>query len=143
MSRLRWPVWALLLLAVMGAGCITSRAPHFQSATILPEQLKPGDSAIIEVHVSDHFEIVDRVEGVVTEDQRVKLQLRDDGEAPDEKAGDGKWTLKVDVPIQAPPGEFTIEIYAFDAKGNRILVSGEDGSTGPLMSTCKIVIASL
>ena len=64
----------------------------------------------------------------------------DDGIGPDEVAGDGTWTLKVDVPFQAPPGEFELEFTAFRSDGQPILVRDEDGDTIPLSGTFSMVI---
>lgn len=135
---------ALVLTAAFGAvGCQSlNRIPKFESALITPPQLRPGESAIIAANVNDHFGIVRKVEGVVVEDRRVKLRLLDDGVAPDEKAEDGIWTLKVDVPVQAPPGEFNLEIAAYDSKGLVVIVPGADGAEAPLVTTCKLVIAA-
>ena len=59
-----------------------------------PDTLQLGDSAVITVKVSDRHGVVDRVEGYVVEDPRLKFNFKDDGVAPDEKAGDGVWTFQ-------------------------------------------------
>jgi len=132
---------AVVVLLVALAGCHTrARRPVIRDAQIVPAELKPGDAALITVDIADRYGIVDRVEGVVREDPRITFQLRDDGIGPDEAAGDGTWTLKVDVPFQAPPGEFELEFTAFRSDGQPILVRDADGDTIPLSGTFGMVI---
>ncbi len=140
MKRIGAVVQIVLCVGVV-AGCTTmGRQPHMQDALISPARLKPGDTAIVTVKVVDKFNIVDRVVGVVVEDDRMKLKLRDDGEPPDAKTGDGVWTLQVDVPFVAPPGEFTLELTAYNTDGEIIMVKTGDASTAPLSVTCDLVI---
>ena len=76
------------------------------------------------------FPMEDTVE--VKEDARLKFRLRDDGKDPDKKAGDGTWSLKVDVPQAAPAGHFTVDLTAFNSKGQPVLVRPKDGGAHPL-----------
>ncbi|MBI5091170.1 MAG: hypothetical protein HZB26_01860 [Candidatus Hydrogenedentes bacterium] len=124
-----------------GAGCATaSRQPVMSEAEILPPDLKPQESAIITVKLKDKYGIVKRVEGIVREDTRIKLKLHDDGEDPDVKAGDGIWSLKVDVPFHAAPGEFNLDIAAYNSKGDPVVVRTKQGDVAPLAATCKVAI---
>lgn len=133
-------IGALIVLLVAMAGCNTAgRQPQFQRALIAPDQLKPGDTAIIQVEVKDKFDVVSRVEGVVKEDPTIRLKLRDDGEAPDETAGDKIWALQVDVPYQATPGEFLLQITAYRADGSVVPVKTQDGSA-PLSASVPLTI---
>jgi len=130
----------LALALVMTAGCNTmGRQPRLEQAMISPEVLKPGDSAVITVHLKDKYDIVEEVNGVVLEDTRVTFRLRDDGEPPDAEADDGIWSLMVDVPFLAPPGEFTLEIAGYDSRGNIVLVRTPEGE-GPLKQSCRVVV---
>lgn len=123
------PVAALLLLS----GCNTlSSAPQITKAAITPEVLRPGDTAVITMHLHDRSSVVHRVEGVVLEDERIVFKLRDDGQTPDEKANDGIWSMQVDVPFQAAPGEFRLEFTAYGKDGNPISVRDRDGHIAPL-----------
>ena len=134
----------LLLLAVAlvaVSGCNTlSKQPQITKAAIEPQSLKPGDSAVITLAVKDKNQIVDRIEGVVLEDPRLTFKLRDDGEAPDEKAGDGVWSMRVDVPFQAPPGEFRLEFTAFDRTGTPISVRDKSKRVMPLQQVLPLQI---
>ena len=115
---------ALVLLIGALAGCQTFRArqPKLVDAGLTPSDLKPGDAAVLTVHVVDRHELVRKVEGVIREDPVVKFKLHDDGVAPDEKAHDNIWSLAVDVPFQAPPGEFILDLTAYGADGRPIHV---------------------
>jgi len=131
-----------VLLAV-APGCNTlGRQPRLENAMLTPGDLKPGDSAVITVEVDDRLGIVGRVEGVVVEDPTIKLKLRDDGEPPDEAAGDHVWSLQVDVPFQAPSGEFALQLTAYRSDGTPVPVRSEEAGTVPLQVTLPVTIAS-
>ncbi len=136
---------AILLLCVVSltavGGCVTSsRQPTMAKAQISPEHLVPGDTAIITVEVKDRFEIVNRIEGVVREDRTLTFKLRDDGVTPDKKAGDGIWTIQVDVPFNAPPGDFEFEIIAYDSDGEVVVIHDENNEAAPLSMSFGLVI---
>ena len=117
----------LVVTALIGlSGCITSRQPYLSDAAMTPSDLKPGDTALITVVVNDEFGIVHEVRGIVEEDRTIQFHFRDDGESGDETAGDNIWSMKVDVPPQAPPGGFTFEISAYDQNDNLIVVRDEN-----------------
>ena len=140
MKRIATMVSCIMLLAAL-AGCATrSRQPSMKAARIQPEHLEPGDTAIITVEVTDRFDIVQRIEGLVKEDRTISFKLRDDGITPDEKAGDDTWTIQVDVPFNAPPGGFEFEIMAFNSEGEVIVVHDENGEASPLSISFELVI---
>lgn len=129
-------VSAAIFLALAVTGCNTmGRQPKLQDAVISPAALQPGQSATITVKVVDKHKIIQRVVATVAEDQRMKFKLRDDGVAPDEKAGDGVWSYSVRVPFMAPPGNFTLEITAYNAKGEAINVKKGQKEIGPLTAS--------
>lgn len=135
-------VLAIVLMAT-GVGCNSlGRQPRLENASITPASLMPEQSAVITVKVVDKHEIVDRVVGVVIEDPRMKFPLRDDGVAPDREADDNVWSLQVDVPFGAPPGQFTLELTAFNSQGDAIVVRKSKNEEGPLTTTCTLVIAN-
>ena len=109
---------------------------------ITPADLKPGDTAVISVEVDDRDGIVRRVEGVVLEDPTIKLKLSDDGKPPDEEAGDNIWSLQVDVPFQAAPGDFTLELTAYRSDGSPVPVRTQESGTVPLRATIPVAIAA-
>lgn len=140
MKRITAIVSCSFLLAAL-AGCATSsRQPSMKEARIQPEHLEPGDTAIITVEVADRFNIVQRVEGLVKEDRTITFKLRDDGIMPDKRAGDDTWTIQVDVPFNAPPGDFEFEVVAYNADGEVIVVHDENGEAAPLSVSFGLII---
>ena len=132
---------AVVSVVLAVAGChVISGVPALTRAVITPEELKPGDTAVITVKAADRHKIIDRVEGVVQEDPRVLFKLRDDGVVPDEKAGDKTWTLQVDVPFKAPPGDFVLEFTAYRRDGLPVPVRDKDGNVTALSTTLPITI---
>lgn len=122
-------------------GCNTvTRQPAIESAAITPSELGPGDSAIISVEIQDRFNIVERVEGVVAEDSSITFKLRDDGVSPDAKAQDDIWTLQVDVPFNAPPGDFEFSLTAYNSEGQAVLIRNAEGEVNPLTAKFGLVI---
>jgi hypothetical protein len=110
------------------------------SAQIMPAALKPGETAVITVQVDDKFKIVRRVEGVVKEDRTITFHFVDTGVAPDVKAGDGVWTIQVDVPFNAPPGTFEFEVTGYDEDGEAIVIEDENDEAAPLTTSFKLDI---
>ena len=138
----RMVTWAALAacMAVM-AGCNTlSGQPEIRKAEITPPELKPGDSAVITVDLKDRNHVVRRVEGVVVEDPRITFRLNDAGTEPDAKAGDGVWSMAVDVPFQAPPGQYILELTALDADGRPVSVRDKNNIVNPLQAAVPIRI---
>lgn len=123
-------------------GCATqSRQPGFTDARMTPYLLKPGDQQVlIVVELNDRFGTVTRLEGVVKEDPTIVLPLKDDGKGSDKKANDGIWVGEVDVPFDAPPGEFDLEITAYNTNGERVLVRNEEDEVLPLVTNVQFVI---
>lgn len=108
-------------------GCNTGRQPSMEQLIITPSVLRPAESARITVKVWDRFDIVDHVEGVVQEDTRIKLPFHDDGLDGDHEANDNEWTVLVDVPLTAPPAEFTLVVSAYNSSGEVIKVQTTEG----------------
>jgi hypothetical protein len=131
----------LATLLVLPLACNTLRnQPKFVEVGMQPPQLKPLDSGVISVKVVDPYQVIHHIEGVVREDPRLKFKLADTGQAPDVKAAGGIWTLPVDVPFQAPAGEYTVDLTAYRKDGLPVPVRKEEGGSGPMTSTFKIVI---
>lgn len=136
----RWCV-AATIAACAGAGCATMTSqPKMGAAEILPKDLKPGDSAVVTVTIHDKFQVVKRVEGVVKEDRTIKFQFKDDGVPPDAKARDGIWTIQVDVPFNAPPGQFVFEVSGYDERNEVVVVDDKRRESVPLTSTVSLTI---
>jgi hypothetical protein len=129
-------VLSLTILACSSSG----RQPTIQYGNISPDNLRPGDTALITVEVKDPFNIVRRVEGTVKEDRTITFKLQDNGIVPDKNAGDGIWTIQVDVPFNAPPGDFEFEVTGYNEDGEAIVVNDENGEAAPLSTTFNLVI---
>lgn len=130
-----------LFLAGTCIGCATiTSQPKLSSAQILPSDLKPGDTAVITVQVEDKFGVVKRIEGVVKEDRTIKFKFEDNGAMPDDKANDGIWTIQVDVPFNAPPGQFNFEVTAYDENGEIVVVDDKAGEAAPLATSFTLEI---
>ncbi|HEX71804.1 MAG TPA: hypothetical protein ENN65_00595 [Candidatus Hydrogenedentes bacterium] len=137
----RFGMMAILIAALFLAGCHTfSGVPHMKNALITPEELKPGDTALISVQVKDRHDIVRRVQGVVVEEPRIVFNLRDDGASGDKKAKDGVWSLAVQVPFQAPPGEYLLELTALRSDGTPVPIRDKRGNVSPLKESLPLVI---
>lgn len=125
-----------LAIALGFSGCQTfTPVPEFHGVALNPAQLHPGDVAVVTVELKDSNNIVDRVEGVLEETPTVTFKLRDDGQSPDEKANDDLWTLKVDVPFDAPAGSFILKFTAYRSDGEIVTVRDKSGATVPLSTT--------
>jgi hypothetical protein len=130
-----------LACAELALGCNTVKQPSIVSAGIVPPQLSPGfQRALVTVDVNDPFKIVTRVEGVVREDTNITLRLVNDGTQGDVKADDDIWSLEVDVPFDAPPGDFHVNVVAYDSDGEQVLVQDSNGDIVPLTAEFALVI---
>jgi hypothetical protein len=129
-----WAAGILAMWACVGCATMTSQ-PKLSSAQILPDNLKPGDTAVITVKLDDKFGVVKRVEGVVKEDRTIKFKFEDNGAIPDDEANDGIWTIQVDVPFNAPPGQFNFEVTAYDETGEVVVVDDKEGEAAPLTTS--------
>lgn len=132
--------WLCLGGILLVGGCATSGAPEIRRAGIDPSELRPGDTAVITVEIEDDFDVIERVEGVILEDTSITFRLHDDGVPPDEEADDDIWTIQVDVPFNAPPGNFTFDVKAYDSEGQVVLARNEMGEAVPLSASFDLVI---
>lgn len=131
----------LVGIVLMATACNTTPPPpKIARAGIDPPVLAPGDTALITVEVTDRYGLVKRIEGVVKEDPSITFRLRDDGVPPDRAAGDGVWTLQVDVPFNAPPGDFELDLVAYDSAGQPILIKNELDEVAPLSARFPVAI---
>jgi hypothetical protein len=70
----------------------------------------------------------------------IYLGLRDDGIAPDVRANDSVWTIQVDVPVEAPTGEFLVHFRAYGADGEMITTRAKNEEPKPLIRTLPVLI---
>ena len=137
----RYTFCTAVLAAVLFSGCNTlSGQPQITRAGINPEVLEPGATAVITLVLKDKQDVVERIEGIVLEDPRITFPLRDDGQPPDEKAGDNVWSMQVDVPFQAPPGKFSLEFTAYGPDGRPVSIRDDEGEVIVLKASVPINI---
>lgn len=130
----------VLMLSVL-SGCVGEpRQPKLFNPTISQSRLAPGETAIVTVEIRDKFGVVDRVDGIVKEDATITFRLKDDGIPPDREADDGVWTIQVDVPFNAPPGDFEFEITGYDSNGNIVVIRDELNEAAPLSTSFEVQI---
>lgn len=140
MKRIVMPALACAALLIQGCNSLGGQ-PQFVETGINPNQLKPGDEALITVKLKDKHQVVQGIEGVVQEDQRITFDLNDRGEQADAAAGDGVWTFGVKVPFQAPEGQFMLDLTAYRSDGNPVPVRDKEGNVTALQSTVPLVIS--
>ena len=141
--RLLLPCLTLALLTGAPSGCNRlSGPPQFTQVGITSSQLRPEEVATITIKVEDANDIVDRIEGFVKENPSVQFSLKDDGQEADAQAGDGIWSMYVEVPVTAPTGNFELEFTAFRSDGQPIEIRDEDGNAVPLRASVPVNIQS-
>jgi len=144
MSSRRWTMLgsvaiAGLVLALVG-GCATTKQPALIDAKLVPAKVSPGEDTTICVTVIDPQGIVDVVTATVREYPEISFDLNDNGEEGDKVAGDGVWSYAMEVPGEAPPGEYNWDFEAYDADGNLIKVTGEGGEIVPLTAEAGVEV---
>ena len=136
----RWWI-SLCGVALICAGCTTHLdQPRLVGAVMTPNELKPGDAALVTVQVHDPYNIVDTVEGRILEDTTIDFHFNDNGKEGDTVANDGIWTMKVEAPFNAPPGNFTFEISAYNKSGELLVVLDENKEAAPMATEVELKI---
>ena len=103
--------------------------------------VRPGDLATVSVVLErDRFDIVHEIRAVVREARDLEFALRDDGNPPDAMAEDDSWTVSVNVLLEAYPGEYTLELIAYDSEGQPIPVLDPEGNEMPLSTICAFTV---
>lgn len=132
--------FVLIPLLFLSACRTIAGQPSIKKAEIIPNEISAGDTAIIQTVIKDKHHLIQRVEAVVKEDPKIKLKLRDDGIEPDKKANDGIWILKVDVPPEAEPGTYKLEIMTYTNDGTPVKVKTKHGEIEPLSIQIPVII---
>jgi len=131
----------VIILLLLSSGCRTiAGQPSIKTAEIIPEEISPGDTAIIQAVIKDKHHLIQKVEAVIKEDPRIKLKLRDDGVEPDKKANDGIWVLKVDVPSEAPSGNYKLEVMTYTKDGSPVKIKSKNGEIENLATEIPVII---
>ena len=134
---------AAFACAIM-AGCNSlGGVPEFTSNAIVPQALHPGDTALITVGVKDKNDIIHSIVAVilVDGDPVIDFTLNDSAEEGDVKAGDDLWSRAVEVPVEAPPGNFNLTITAYRSDGIPVPIRGERGEISALSLEMPLAIS--
>ena len=134
-------ILALGLVSLL-AGCNSlGGVPEFKAGGVVPAELHPGSTALVTVEVKDKNGIIHGITGVAKQVPSQQLKLRDDGQEGDVKAGDGIWSLAVNVPDKPElAGSFDLTFTAYRKDGVPVPVRGEDGAIHPLALDLPLII---
>ena len=105
-----------------------------------PAKFFPGDETIVSVRVIDTQGVVAEVTATVREYRPISLDLNDRGERGDKVAGDGVWSSGFEVPGDASAGQYNWDFEAFDANGDPVKVTTEEGSEEPLTAEASVEV---
>jgi hypothetical protein len=129
----------VLVVLLAGSGCAGQRLA-MMDARSEPAEVSPGDESFLSVTVVDPQGVVAAVTATVREDSVVRLPLNDSGEDGDKVAGDGVWSLAFEIPYDAPAREYHWDFEAFDADGDPVKVTTEEGGEEPLTAEAPVEV---
>ncbi len=129
----------ILMVLVVSTGCAQQRLAMMDAMSD-PAELSPGDDSIISVRVIDTQGVVAAVTATVREYSAISLDLNDNGEEGDKVVGDGVWSIAFDIPYEASPGEYNWDFEAFDANGDPVKVTTEEGGEEPLTAEASVEV---
>ena len=118
----------ILMVLVLIIGCAGQRLLMMDAATD-PVKVSPGDVATVRVKVVDTKGVVASVTATVREAPEIVLDLNDNGEEGDKVAGDGIWSMDIDIPWDAPAGMYNWDFEAFDADRVPVYIKVEGKET--------------
>ena len=112
-----------------------------KTVTAQTPAVKRGESAIVTVRFEVLSSQVISAKAQVREASRYFYVFNDNGCDADEQAGDNIWTGRLDIASIADPGEYHLDIRAFDVNWNPIFLSGTikegRGELGSIVLTVK------
>ncbi len=73
------------------------------------------------VKLDGPIENVDYVQMTVREFPEMVSRLRTDGQGGDESAGDKVWSMSTEIPYEAQPGTYHVDISVFDVNGDELV----------------------
>ena len=130
----------ILIVLVVITGCAGQRLAMMDARSD-PAKLSPGDDSLISVRVIDPQGVVAEVTATVREYSAISLPLNDSGEEGDEVAGDGVWSFAFRIPGEAGAGEYNWDFEAFDANGDPVKVTTEEGIEELLIAEASVEVA--
>jgi len=111
---------ALVLLTSIILACASQLT--IKQISINSTELAPGDETKMFVVFKSSQKNVAQVTATVREASEIYYSFNDDGKEGDEKAGDNIWTCNVEVPWNAPAGNYHLDITAEDKDDNPIFI---------------------
>ncbi len=110
----------------------------FSAVSIEPAVVRRGEMFLVTVRVGDPDKVVDTVAGTI---QGHTFDLFDNKTHGDVKAGDGIWSGSLAVSQHAlPPGEYAIEILAYDKNGDPVTKPDATGAPMALLTDAKVTL---
>ena len=103
-----------------------------------PEKISKGEKLLLTVKVEDSEKIISNIMGVLRRDKSYKFELNDDGKSGDKNPNDGIWSLEYQIPNNAPARTYTVDFYAYDKDGKKIMKIEEDGSKNHLSAVASV-----
>ncbi len=97
-------------------------APEIFDHYVSSDEVRPGEVILVKVNVSDAD--LDTLSGevILTEFSISNIELLDDGDDPDQTAGDLTFTGKFQVPQSTDPGSYNITLRIWDMNGADVTV---------------------
>ncbi|NVM01805.1 MAG: hypothetical protein HWN67_05695, partial [Candidatus Helarchaeota archaeon] len=112
-------IWGFIIL-IFFLFLICAKEVHISIITEKSEfNAKIGEKGTLSFKVTDPDGNVEIITGVVREYPEFVFEFGDNGESGDEKADDGIWSAETEIPSDAPPGKYNINIdfEVYDADG--------------------------
>ena len=126
-----------LLAGVLMTGCASQLA--VTDIALAPAEVNIGDVSVITVTFTGPKNVASVV-GFVREVEGYIFDLVNDGTNGDVKANDNIWTLGIPIPMEAAPGNYSLDITAKDVDGNPIPQKGMEVSTDGYVGTVVVTV---
>jgi len=105
---------------------VNEKASRVSVGSVVPLDpvVKRGESALLKVRLEGEPGQAISVKAVLREGSRFAFALNDNGRDEDERSGDNVWTGRFNVVPYIDPGDYHIDIRAFDVNWNPVFLSG-------------------
>ncbi|HOE66336.1 MAG TPA: hypothetical protein PLO62_07400 [Candidatus Hydrogenedentes bacterium] len=107
---------------------------------IEPVAVRPGESLKISTRIADPDRQVDTVGVTIPQLDGQTFDLYDNGSNGDAQAGDGIWSYAFTLPPTAAPGQYALNIVAYDKNGTPLLVKAADGRSRLLQAQAPFTV---
>jgi len=110
-------VWFIALIFM---NC-TSKSLTVLDVNAEPQPASRGEMITLQVEIDGPIKNVDYVQMTVREFPEMVSRLRNAGQGGDETADDNIWSMATEVPSDAPPGTYHVDLSVFDINGNELV----------------------